>query len=312
MGGPLWHKFPQSLHISFTNKKHLRGEMTFEELNSQIVALSTIDGLDFFITGYSTLGQPIYGVHLGNYTGRQIFIEGGIHAREYPSTLVLIKMIEYLSQKDIDGGIYIVPLSNPDGARLVLDGVDFVPCENFRNYLLQINGENSDFSQWKADIMAVDLNVNFDALWGEGSQNVFCPASGNFVGFYPESEREVRNLIDFSYRIRPSLTLSFHTKGDVIYYGFDLLSPQELARDREIAEYISSINGYTPIKTENSVGGYSDWASLYLKVPAFTIEIAPSTAPTPVPIEYVDPAFEVNKDVPLRLLEYLNEREGDL
>lgn len=283
--------------------------MTFEELNGQIVALSAIENLDFFITGYSTLNMPIYGVHLGEYTGKQIFIEGGIHAREYPSTLVLIRMIEYLSEMDLAGGVYIIPLSNPDGARLVLDGVDFVSCENFRRYILAINAESSDFSQWKADIMAVDLNVNFDALWGEGGQNVFCPAPGNFVGFYPESEREVRNLIDFSYRIRPDLTLSFHTKGDVIYYGFDLLTTQELARDRQIAEYISTINGYTPIKTENSVAGYSDWASLNLKVPAFTIEIAPVTAPTPVPIEYVEQAFEANKDIVPRLLEYLNEVE---
>lgn len=283
--------------------------MTFEDLNGQIVALSAIENLDFFIVGYSTFNTPIYGVHLGDYTGKQIFIEGGIHAREYPSTLVLIRMTEYLSEIDLAGGVYIIPLSNPDGARLVLDGTDFISCENFRRYLLSINAESSDFSQWKADIMAVDLNVNFDALWAEGSQNVFCPAPGNFVGFYPESEREVRNLIDFSYRIRPNLTLSFHTKGDVIYYGFDLLSAQELDRDRQIAEYISSINGYTPIKTENSVAGYSDWASLNLKVPAFTIEIAPVTAPTPVPIEYVEPAFEANKDIVPRLLEYLNEVE---
>lgn len=282
--------------------------MTFEELNAQIVALSANENLDFFIIGYSTLNAPIYGVHLGDYSSKQIFIEGGIHAREYPSTLVLIRIIEYLSTIDIPGGIYIVPLSNPDGARLVLDGVDFVNCEKLRNYVLDVNNGSRDFSQWKADIMAVDLNVNFDALWGEGSQNVFCPAPGNFIGYYPESEREVKNLIDFSYRIRPDLTLSFHTKGDVIYYGFELLTPEELARDREIAEYISTINGYTPIRTENSVAGYSDWASTYLHVPAFTIEIAPSTAPTPVPLEYVEPAFEANKDVPIRLLEYLNER----
>ena len=280
--------------------------MTFEELNLQIQNLSTLDNVDFFIAGYSTLGQPIYGVHLGNYEGKQIFIEGGIHAREYPASLVVIRMIEYMATQQLNGGVYAIPLSNPDGARLVLDGLDFITCQKLKDYILHINDGNQDFSQWKANAMAVDLNVNFDALWGQGSQNVFCPAPGNFVGYYPDSEREVRNLIDFSYRIRPDLTLSYHTKGDVVYYGFELLTSEEIERDRMIAGFISSINGYTPIKTERSVGGYSDWASQYLKVPAFTIEIAPVTAPTPVPLEFVEPAFQANKNVPSALLDYLN------
>lgn len=286
--------------------------MTFEELQNRIIGLSSNPNLDFFVVGYSTLGQAIYGVHLGDYSGKQILIEGGIHAREYPSTLVLCDMIDYMTSQELPGGVYAIPLTNPDGARLVLDGLDWIPCQKLKDYILHINDGSDDFSQWKADILAIDLNVNFDALWGEGSQNVFCVAPGNFIGYFPESEREVRNLIDFSYRVRPDLTLSYHTKGDVIYYGFELLTAEELSRDREIAEFISTINGYTPTKTEASVGGYSDWASEYLKVPAFTIEIAPATAPTPVPIEYVAPAFEANKDVPIRLLEYLNEREGNL
>ena len=281
--------------------------MTFEELNGKIIALGNNPNIDFFISGYSTLGQPIYAVHIGNYDGKQIFMEGGIHAREYPASIVLIDIIEYLATQPLNGGIYAIPLANPDGARIVLDGLDWIKCEKLRDFILQINDNSSDFSQWKADAMAVDLNVNFDAIWGEGAQNVFCPAPGNFVGYYPESEREVRELIDFTYRINPDLTLSFHTKGDVIYYGFEVLTPEELARDEELAQFISSINGYTPIKTVNSVGGYSDWVSQYIRVPAFTIEIGPVTAPTPIPLEYVAPAVEANKNVPIELLNKLNE-----
>ena len=285
--------------------------MTFEELNSMITSLSSNPNLDFFVAGYSTLGNPIYAVHLGTYEGKQILIEAGIHAREYPSTLVAIGMIEYMTTQTLDGGVYVIPLSNPDGVKIVLDGLDFLTCQKLREFLLNVNDNNLDFSQWKANAMAVDLNVNFDALWGEGTQNVFCPAPGNFVGYYPESEREVRALIDFSYRVQPDLTLSLHTKGDVIYYGFELLTAEELERDRILAEYISTINGYIPTKTVGSVGGYSDWASEYLKVPAFTIELAPATAPTPVPLEYVQPAIEKNKDVPSLLLKKLNENQGE-
>ena len=281
--------------------------MTFEELEKQITDLSLLPNLDFFTIGKSSMGQNIYGVHLGLYSGPQILIEGGIHAREYPSTLVVVGMIEYISKMPLDGGIYAIPLSNPDGARIVLDGVDFLPCQSLKDYTLYLNDNSTNFDSWKANALAVDLNVNFNAMWGQGTQNVFCPAPGNFVGYYPESERETRLLIDFTYRVQPSLTLSYHTKGNVIYYGYDGLTQEELSRDSEIADYISTINGYIPTKTTGSVAGYSDWVSEYLRVPAFTIEIGPSSAPTPIPLEYVEPAIESNKNVPIRLLEYLQQ-----
>lgn len=282
--------------------------MTFEELNNRIKALSEIEGVDSFLVGQSTLGQDIYGYHLGSYDGYQILIEGGIHAREYPSSLVVCGIVEYLSTQDINGGIYIVPLVNPDGARLVLDGLDWIACQKLQEYIINVNDGSLDFSQWKANILAVDLNVNFDALWGGGSQNVFCPAPGNFVGYYPDSEREVRLLIDLTYRISPSLTLSFHTKGEVIYYGFETLSIEQIERDRNIANIISSINGYIPIKTENSTGGYSDWVSEYLGIPSFTIEIGPASEPTPIPSEQVPIGIDRNKNVPLAMLDYLNNQ----
>ncbi|MBO7219535.1 MAG: hypothetical protein J6V40_06145 [Clostridia bacterium] len=279
--------------------------MSYEELVTDITSLSTLENVDFFIVGYSTMGQPIYGMHLGSYEGKQELIEGAIHAREYFVTPLLCRIVRYLSEQEFSGGIYVLPLVNPDGVRLVLDGVDWIKCAATRNYLLNVNNGQTDFSQWKANALAVDLNVNFDALWGTGTQNVFCPSSGNFVGYYPNSERETRLLIDFAYSVQPNITLSFHTKGEVIFYGFDTLTADELNRDKNIAESISKINGYAVTKTEGSVGGFSDWVSLYLGVPAFTIEVGPISAPTPVPLEYLDTAFEENKDVPITALNAL-------
>lgn len=286
-------------------------EISFDELMERITALSANENLDFFLVGESTMGQPIYGIHIGSYDGKQILIESGIHAREYPAVLVALGMAEYLAGNlnRLNGGVYILPLINPDGVRIVLDGVGWLNCENWQNFLRELNGGSDDFSNWKASATSVDLNVNFPALWGEGSQNVFCPNIANFVGFYPASEREVRLLIDFSYRVRPDLTLSFHTKGDVIYYGFETLSPDELERDRVLADLISSINGYIPTRTENSVGGYSDWVSEYLGVPAFTIEVGSVALPTPIPLSAVEPAIILNQDVPIALLNSLNENE---
>ena len=284
--------------------------MTFDELISEIASLDSISSIDKFLVGYSTLGQEINGYHLGNYDGKQILIEAGIHAREYPSTQVVVGMAKYLGDKELNGGIYIIPLVNPDGARLVLDGDEWLTCEKQREYVRNINNGNADYSQWKADIWAVDLNVNFDALWGGGIQNVFCPAPGNFVGYYPNSEREVRNLIDVTYSINPDLTLSYHTKGEVIYYGFETLTPEQIERDKQIALAISEVNGYIPTITKNSTGGYSDWVSLFLEVPAFTVEVGAITEPTPISKEAVAIGIEKNRDVPIRCLEILNQENA--
>jgi hypothetical protein len=56
-------------------------------------------------------------------------------------------MIEYMSTQNLEGGVYAIPLTNPDGARIVLDGLDWINCPKFRDYLLHINANSNDFSQ---------------------------------------------------------------------------------------------------------------------------------------------------------------------
>lgn len=277
--------------------------MDINDILNNILALNTIQGVDVETIGYSMLGRPIYSVHLGEYTGPQMIMEGGHHAREYISTLFLIEEIKYLATFNIVGsGVYIVPCVNPDGIDLVLSGVENIGCEVLANYLLGING-GSDFGQWKANANAVDINVNYDALHGMGTQNVFCPSSGNFVGFYPNSERETRVMIDFTARVNPSISISWHTKGEIIYYGFETLTEAELARDYDIALKLSAVNGYPIVRTIGSVGGYSDFISLYYKVPAYTIELGNASIPHPIGEEYLLEIFELNKDVPIVALQ---------
>lgn len=281
--------------------------MTINEIYDQIYSLAGLPGVDFFTVGYSLLSQPVYGVHIGNYSGNQLLIEGAIHAREYITALLIVDLVKYLYDKPIDGGIYFIPMVNPDGVQLVLEGTKGLKCEKQAEFLTNVNDGNTDFSQWKADANAVDLNVNFDALWGGGSQNVFCPAPGNFVGYYPNSEREVNNLINFTLKNQPNATISYHTKGEVIYYGFEVLDQNQLARDLNIAEAIRDVTGYQIIKTENSTGGYSDWVSLNLGVPAYSIEVGESALPHPIGLDQLPKIFEQNKDVPLTVLNKLNQ-----
>lgn len=226
-------------------------------------------------------------------------LEGAIHAREYITAPLLVDMVKYWRDQTFVGGMYFIPLSNPDGVRLVLDGVNNFPCEKLRDFLLNVNNGNPDFSLWKANANAVDLNVNFNALWGGGAQNVTCPAPGNFIGYYPNSEREVNDLINFTLATQPELTLSYHTKGNVIFYGFETLTPAELERDLQIAKALSETTGYEILQTYESTGGYSDWVSDNLKVPAFTVEVGNPEDPHPIGLAQLPQIFERNKNVPI-------------
>lgn len=241
------------------------------------------------------LGEDICCFHLGSFKGKQILVEGGIHAREYISTLFLLKEIDFLSNKNLDGGMYIVPMMNPDGVRLVLDGANFIKDENLKKFLIMVNGKE-DFSLWKANANAVDLNVNYDVFWGQGSQNLKKLSSANFIGYYPNSEIENINFINFAKKIKFNGSLSFHSKGEVIYYGFKM-NGERLKKEKFIVNQLTKLNGYTAVKTKKSTGGLSDYLSYFYHVPAFTIELGSDFCVHPINEIFLSQIFDKNKEV---------------
>lgn len=281
--------------------------INFKYIENQISGLKDYNNVDNFVLGKSSLGKEVMCFHIGDYSNNQIIVEGGIHAREYISTLLLIEQIKYLSAKTINGGIYFVPLVNPDGVELVLDGAKNIKDTKLKQFLLNVNNQKEDFSLWKANIKGVDLNVNFNALWGGGTKNLRQISPENFIGFYPNSETEVQNLINLLYKVNPIGTLSFHSKGEVIYYGFETLENWQIIRDYMICEKLCKLNNYLPVKTEKSTGGFSDYVSDKLGVPAFTIEVGNSKLNHPIDINNLNEIFNQNKDLPLKFLQILLE-----
>jgi len=287
--------------------------MTYQELVNQILQLQE-EGLEIFNVGKSTLGKNILATHVGEYSGPQIIIQAGIHSREWITTLLLVEQARHTFNNQLvtQGGIYFVFMTNPDGIEIALDGIDVVDCEITKNYLISANNGSLDFSKFKANINLVDLNTNFDANWGQGSQNVFCPSTENFVGFYPNSEREVQNLINLTLKNKALLTISYHSKGNVIYYGFENQSESDINRDRQIGEILSEITGYPLIFTENSTGGYKDWCINTLKIPAYTIEVGDESIPHPITEENLPEIYARNKEVPITALNLAIEYQKEI
>ena len=142
----------------------------------------------------------------------------------------------------------------------------------------------------------MDLNVNFDANFGSGEQNVFSKASENYVGEYAFSEPETRAIRDFTIKIRPHATISYHSKGQEIYYEF-FQDTKRKKRDYLFAKSVADATGYLIKSTPDSAGGYKDWCIQKLKIPALTIEVGSDTLSHPIKKEYLDDIYRENKGV---------------
>ena len=176
---------------------------------------------EWFSIGKTKLKRDIVCFKLGSNSGRKILLQGCIHAREYITSYLLIKMINYLKNFKLIGQIYIIPLSNPDGLDICINGTKNLKKQKDVKRIKTLL-QFVDKSLYKANANAVDLNTNFDADWGKGKyNNSLYPWTENFIGFKPNSESEIKAIINFTKIINPDLTLSYHSKGNVIYYGFN-------------------------------------------------------------------------------------------
>ncbi len=260
-------------------------------------------GIETGVVGNSELGNAIPYIFVGNKDGNCMIVQGAMHAREHITALLVLCQAKHLVAcgKKLSGGIYFVPMVNPDGVMLCQEGLSIVKDKTLKNRLLTINGGSSDFSLWKANINGVDLNVNFDAHWGEGVQNVFYKSDANYVGKCPESEAESRALADFTRKLQPKVTLSYHCKGEIIYWKF-FQGAFRTVRDRRYAEALAKYTGYTTVDGDGSVGGYKDWCIQSLKIPSYTIEVGSDNYEHPYPYSQMDDILQKNLDLPRLLL----------
>lgn len=259
--------------------------------------------------GVSVSGLNLPYVHLGKFSGKQIIITGAIHAREHVSALLIIKQIiaQLNSGVSLSGGIYFVPMVNPDGNLLVSGGASLFPTHSLE--LIKINGGSIDFSLWKANINGVDLNCNFDAHFGGGDQNVFYPSPSGYVGEHAFSERESIALRDFTLRIAPVATISYHALGQEIYWRF-YQNKQNAKRDLAFCKHVNSFLNYHILADENSsAGGYKDWCVSALKIPSLTIELVSEKFTHPLPDDSIAEDLPKNLFLPQKILEYFNSDE---
>ncbi len=243
------------------------------------------------VIGKSFLGRELYAVKLGEGSPVGI-VQYAIHGREFiTAELAFAQYRRGIYQ----GSVWLLPLVNPDGALLSQRGLDGVGDAEIRERLLAWNGGSEDFSLWKANARGVDLNVNFPARWGKGARNTQTAGAENYIGEYPFSENETQALRDFTLEIKPSYTVSYHTKGEEIYWYF-YQSPHTCPRDKGLATALSVSTGYPLGNAGGSAGGYKDWCIQRLKIPAFTVEVGKDGLSHPIREEGLADIIEKNEN----------------
>jgi g-D-glutamyl-meso-diaminopimelate peptidase len=130
-------------------------------------------------------------------------------------SIIYKKATDYLADLDL----YFMPVANPDGLKIAHE--DWVNIEKFLPEINQIK-KIETFGEWKANGKGIDLNDSFDdgthAL-NKSYNSSPVPCSEGFKGKYAAEPIETQVIQKFVSEIRPLMTLSFHTKGDLIYWA---------------------------------------------------------------------------------------------
>ena len=166
--------------------------------------------------------------------------------------------------------LYFIPMVNPDGVDLVLNGLG----SRDETKLMNMNEDSKDFSRWKANIEGVDLNRQFDAHWEETESKVY-PSFENYKGERILDQPESLALVHFTEKTNPDIVVAYHLSGSVIFWYYNQTGAR-LKRDYKIAKKCSKLTGYKLVDEEYSdaiAAGYKDWFVKRFEKPGYTIEI---------------------------------------
>ena len=249
----------------------------------------------------TAFGRPIRSLVIGN-GDRRVLYAAAIHANEWITVLVILKFVEDFAEAIQNGTqiggvdasalaqqvtIYTVPMVNPDGVDLVTGALEPGQISYETAAAISQSFPNIPFPDgWKANLLGVDLNLQYPAGWLQAreikfSQGYDRPAPRDFVGRAPLNQAESRAIVEYTEEVDPHLVLAYHTQGKVIYWQFeDVFVPGA----RELGEQLAAVSGYTLEDTpyESAFAGYKDWFIKYYRKPGYTIEVGEGINPLPL------------------------------
>ena len=249
----------------------------------------------------TAFGRPMKALVIGSGE-RKVLFTAAHHGNEWITAPLLLKFMEALAEGITVGGklwgvdartiqkaatIHTVAMVDPDGVDLVTGGIAPGTLEYASAESLAARYPGIPFPDgWKANLLGVDLNLQYPAGWLMAREIKFAagytrPGPRDYVGRAPLSQRESKALAEYTRQVNPQLVLAYHTQGKAIYWQFrDCQVPGAQALAREFAR----VSGYRVEDTpyESSFAGYKDWFIQAFRRPGFTIEAGAGTNPLPL------------------------------
>ena len=243
---------------------------------------------------------------------RKVIYSAAHHANEWITTPILLKFAEEFAQAIQNGTtifgidakmladtatIYMVPMVDPDGVDLVTGAIRPGEGQYETAARLAENYPGIPFPEgWKANLLGVDLNLQYPAGWLRAREIKFLqgytrPGPRDFVGRSPLDQKESRALAGYTEYIDPDLILAYHAQGKEIYWQFDDI---EIPGAEELGQQLAAVSGYTLTEPAevSSYAGYKDWFIKTFRRPGYTIEVG--SGMNPLPLEQFEEIYRDN------------------
>lgn len=243
---------------------------------------------------------------------RKLIYAASFHANEWITTPVLLKFVEEFAQAIEDDGeiygvnaraladfvtIYTVPMVNPDGVDLVTGAIEPGSAQYEKAKILAEQYPQIPFVDgWKANLLGVDLNLQYPAGWLQAREIKFAqgytrPGPRDYVGRAPLNQEESKAMAGYTEYLDPALILALHTQGQEIYWKYQDI---EVPGAYELGQRLAKASGYALENTpyDSGFAGYKDWFIKKFRRPGYTVEMGKGT--NPLPITQFD---EIYKDV---------------
>lgn len=254
--------------------------------------------------------RPIRTLVIGNGP-RKVIFSASHHANEWITSLVLLKFAEDLAlgiqngeelalQISNSATIYMIPMVDPDGVDLVAGAIGPGDIQYDLAQRLAQDYPTIPFPDgWKANLLGVDLNLNYPAGWMRAreikfNQGFVSPGPRDYVGRSPLNQFETQALAGYTEYIDPALVLALHAQGEEIYWTFnDIFVPGA----EELGRKMAQASGYTlatpPVNS--SFAGYKDWFIQEFGRPGYTIEVG--RGENPLPLSQFDAIYRANAPI---------------
>ena len=190
--------------------------------------------------------------------------------------------------------ILFIPLVNPDGYMIALEGFDAIIDTYLRDVCKK---EDLSYNAWKFNGRAVDINRNFPSkLWVK--KNDLDEAA---------SENETKALIHVFNQFKPLGYIDFHSRGESIYFYRSTMPVEYNNRQLSIANRLADIIDYVLMEPEEEIdigdsgGNTVHYFSENFNKPAFTIETVEEDADFPLDPDYRQKVFD---EIKLIILEF--------